>query len=852
MMKMKSLYVAPVLPEELSALREIAVNLWFSWNWEAVRLFIRIDAELWEETYQNPVAMLGKVSQARLKELAKDESFIANVDRISNQLKEYLDNKKWYQESYDDVTDMLVGYFCCEYGLDEGLPIYSGGLGILAGDHLKAASDLGIPMVGVGLLYRQGYFRQRLNADGWQLEDYPENDWYNMPVSLVKDDAGNSLIIKVDMGDKPVYAQIWCVKVGRINLYLLDTNFDANTPWAREITTQLYGGDRDMRVRQELLLGIGGYRALKALGLHPTVYHVNEGHSAFLLLERIRHWMQKENLSFKEAQEIVWSSNVFTTHTPVPAGNEQFDTALLKKYLEKTVSQLGISWDDFLRLGRIYPDDKNEQFGMTVWALRNSAFCNGVSRLHGHVSRKMWNSMWPNLPTSEVPITHITNGIHTRSWLSHDMGDLFESYLGPRFVLKPWQFDTWDRIERIPNIEIWRTHQRRRERLVFFGRKRLKRQLERRGAPHSEIVYADEVLNPHALTIGLARRFATYKRSNLLLRDKERLMKLIGDTDRPVQFIIAGKAHPQDIPGKEIIKDIIHSIREEPFRSHIVFIEDYDINVARYLVQGVDVWLNTPRRPLEASGTSGMKVACNGGLNCSILDGWWDEAFDPEVGWAVGNGEEYENLDYQDDVECKALFNCLENDLIPLFYDRDSSGIPKKWIEKMKTSMIRLGRTFNIHRMLQEYTEVLYLQAHSAGRVMITDSCERARAISAWRQKVRNTWNRVEIVKVDCTAEKGEIRVGDKIMFSIEARLGDLSPDDISVDVVCGLLDSRGNLEEGKVYMTHHLSEGADAIHHFTVEVPFWESGRHGYAVRISPYHPDLVRSFASEFISWG
>ncbi|MDX9755231.1 MAG: alpha-glucan family phosphorylase [bacterium] len=851
-MKLKSLYVAPVLPPELKPLRDIAMNLWFSWNWDAVRLFIRIDAELWEQTYQNPVAMLGRVSQARLKELARDESFVANVERVNTQLKEYLQSKKWYQENYSDSDGMKVAYFCCEYGLDEGLPVYSGGLGVLAGDHMKAASDLGIPIVGVGLLYRQGYFRQRLNADGWQLEDYPENDWYNMPVNLIKDEAGQPHVIHVTMGDKQVMAQIWCVDIGHVKLYLLDTNFEANSPWAREITTQLYGGDRDMRIRQELLLGIGGYRALKVVGYQPTVYHVNEGHSAFLLLERIRDLMENQHLSFKEAREIVWASNVFTTHTPVPAGNEQFDTDLLKRYLEPKVTRLGITWDDFVRMGRVNPDDKTELFGMTVWALRNSAFSNGVSRLHGHVSRKMWNGIWPNLPENEVPINHITNGIHTRSWLSHDMGDLFDSYLGPRFAQKPWQFDVWDRIERIPTIELWRTHQRRRERLVFFARKRLQRQLARRGAHHSELAAADEVLNPQALTIGLARRFATYKRSNLIFRDKERLRRLISNPEQPVQFIIAGKAHPQDIPGKEIIKDIIHSIREQPFRSHIVFLEDYDINVARYLVQGVDVWLNTPRRPLEASGTSGMKAAANGALNLSILDGWWDEAYDPEVGFAIGNGEEYQDHTYQDDVECKALFNCLENEIVPLFFDRDSSGIPRKWVDKMKSCISRLGRQFNVSRMLQEYTELLYLQAHSSGLAMQADGCERAKAISAWRQKVRATWNRVAITNVQVDMPRKDLQVGDKISFHVEARLGDLTPDDVEVDVFCGVMDSRGNLEDGKVYMTHHVEQAGGDVHKFSVDVPFWESGRHGYAVRVSPYHPDLVRSYASEFVVWG
>jgi starch phosphorylase len=432
------------------------------------------------------------------------------------------------------------------------------------------------------------------------------------------------------------------------------------------------------------------------------------------------------------------------------------------------------------------------------------------------------------------------------------MGDLFESYLGPRFSSKPWQFDVWDRIDRIPNVELWRTHQRRRERLVFFARKRLRKQLERRGAHHSELMAAEEVLNPHALTIGLARRFATYKRSNLFFRDKERLRRLIDDADRPVQFIIAGKAHPQDIPGKEIIKDIIHQIREDPFRSNIVFIEDYDINVARYLVQGVDVWLNTPRRPLEASGTSGMKAAANGVLNCSILDGWWDEGYDPEVGWSIGNGEEYEDHDYQDDVECKALFNCLENDIVPIFYNRDSSGIPRRWVEMMKHSISRLGRAFSIHRMLQEYTEMLYLRAHSSGKAMRDDSGERAKAIASWRDKIRAAWSDVGVVSISTSVEDDELQVGDDLTFTVEVKLGRLTPEDVSVDVLCGILDSCGNLENGKVYMAHHNEHDGNGTHSFTVDVPFWESGRHGYAIRVTPYHPDSARSYASEYVAWG
>lgn len=859
-MNIRPIYVAPTLPEELKTLKEIAMNLWFSWNWEAVRLFIRIDAELWEQVYQNPVAMLGKVPQERFKELAKDDSFVANVERVYADMKNYLKRSKWFERAFksdEDKSNFQVAYFSCEYGLDEGLPVYSGGLGVLSGDHLKSASDLGIPLVGIGLLYRQGYFRQRLNSDGWQMEEYPENDWYNMPVTLVKDEQGNAKTISVEMGSETVYAQLWKVQVGGTQLYLLDTNFANNSPWGREITTQLYGGDRDMRVRQELLLGIGGVRALRALGHNPTVFHLNEGHSAFLIIERIREMIETHKVTFWEAKEAVRHSNVFTTHTPVPAGNEQFDSMLLKKYLEKPVRQLGISWEDFLKFGRVFPDDSKELFGMTVFALRFSSFRNGVSKLHAKVSRNMWRDIWPNVPVDESPIIHVTNGIHTRSWLSHDMGDLLDSYFGPRFSLNPWDFDVWERVDRIPSVELWRNHQRRRERLVFFARKRLQSQLKRRNAIQQEIDSAEEVLNPHALTIGFARRFASYKRAHLLFHNIERLEKLLTDPERPIQVIIAGKAHPQDNPGKEIIKNIIHKIRKEPFRSHIVFIEDYDINVARYLVQGVDVWLNTPRRPLEASGTSGMKAAANGGLNVSILDGWWDEGFDPGVGWAIGGGEEHKDKDheYQDKIESEALYDCLEHEVIPMFYNRDTTGLPRDWIARMKASMRKLGQYFNTHRMLEEYTDKLYYPAHKEGKRMIENGGERAKDLAAWRKRILTMWGDVAIKNV--TASSRELNVDNVLSIAVQAYLGELKPDDVTVEVLFGTLDSKGEFEDHEVYQTDFVgpvqSESPTFnLYEFKVDIRCHESGQHGYAARIRPYHPYLIRNFSIEHVTWG
>ncbi len=851
-MKIRPFYVAPVLPDQLKPLKEIAMNLWFSWNWDAVRLFIRVDAELWEKVYQNPVAMLGLVPQARLKELAQDDSFLANLERVQADMRDYMERNKWYQRNYADVKDFQVAYFSCEYGLDEGLPIYSGGLGILSGDHLKSSSDMGIPLIGIGLLYRQGYFRQRLNSDGWQLEEYPENDWYNMPVVLETDAQGNPLIITVEMGDKLVRAQIWRVQVGNTRLYLLDTNFEDNTPWAREITTQLYGGDRDMRLRQELLLGIGGIRALRILGLNPSVYHLNEGHSAFLILERIRELVKNQGLTFHEAREVVRHSNIFTTHTPVPAGNEQFDSNLLKTYLEKFIKDLGVTWESFLNCGRVHPNNPEESFGMTVFALRYAMFRNGVSALHGQVSREMWKSIWPNVNVDEVPITHITNGIHSRTWLSHDFSDLFESYLGPRFVQNPWDYHIWERVDRIPDIELWRTHQRRRERLVFFARKRLRMQMERRHASQADIKAADEVLDPHALTIGFARRFASYKRANLLAHDLERLKKLLTNPERPIQIIFAGKAHPQDNPGKDIIKTIVHTIRQEPFRSHVVFIEDYDINVARYLVQGVDVWLNTPRRPLEASGTSGMKVAANGGLNVSILDGWWCEGFSPDTGFAIGHGEEYKDTDFQDYVESQALYDVLEREVIPLFYDRDATGIPRDWIKKMKASMSRLGRLFNTNRMIQEYTELLYLPAHKAGITLSAKGCERGKSLAAWRDRIRDLWGQVSIKNVETRHGNSELHLDETLSITVHTGLGQLMPEDVTVEVLCGRLDSKDEFENTTIFQTDFAGTEGSGEHLFKVDIPCRESGRHGFVVRIRPYHPDLIHKFSIEYVTWG
>src|SRR5579883_1293203 len=647
--------VLPCLPDRLRSLQTLAYNLWWSWNADAVALFRRINPDLFAALDHSPIRLLGATDQTRFEQLEHDDGFLAHMDRVAAALDHYLKAPTWFQETYSSDPDIRIAYFSAEFGIHESVPVYSGGLGVLAGDHLKSASDLGIPLMGVSLMYREGYFRQYLNVDGWQQERYPENDFFNLPLIAELNQDGSPVIVTVPFPGREVALRIWRIQVGRVPLYLLDANIPQNRPEDRNVTAQLYGGDQHTRIQQEVILGIGGIRALRAIGKEPTVCHMNEGHAAFVGLERIRILIEEQKLDFAAALEAVKAGTCFTTHTPVPAGNDAFPPGMIDQYLGDYYRQLGIDRWNFLALGRQHPGNEAEPFGMTVLAIKLSNTSNGVSKLHGAVSRKMWNEIWPTLPTGEVPIASITNGVHTQSWISPEIGQLFERYVGVQWEEKPTDFAIWRRVEQIPDAELWRTHERCRERLIALARTRLRAQLKRRGAPPAEVDAADEVLDPDALTIGFARRFATYKRGDLLFRDLDRLVAIMNSKDRPVQIIFSGKAHPQDRGGKELIQRVVQQARKPEFRKRVVFIEDYDMNVARYLVQGVDVWLNNPRRPLEASGTSGMKVVGNGGLNLSILDGWWVEGYDGDNGWAIGAGEEYTDLAYQDEIESRAL-----------------------------------------------------------------------------------------------------------------------------------------------------------------------------------------------------
>ena len=748
MPRVHAYHVIPRLPARLQCLNKLSLNLRWSWHHPTIELFRTLDPDLWEETGHNPRLILGRIDQRRLDELCGDEAFLAQLDRASANLDEYLAGAGWFAAAHPEAMGIRIAYFSAEFGLTECIPNYAGGLGILAGDHLKSASDLGLPLAGIGLLYQGGYFHQYLNADGWQQETYPINDFHKLPIQPVEDGPGKQLAVQVDFPGRRLAAQIWKAQVGRVPLYLLDTNVAENTADDRRVTGALYGGDRELRIQQEIVLGIGGMRALHALGIRPIVCHMNEGHSAFLGPERTRMIMEEFGFSYHEAREVAAAGSIFTTHTPVAAGFDRFDPPLVDKYFREYARSLGLGIEQFLAYGRQVPSDPGEPFNMAYLAARHSSYTNGVARLHGVVTRKMAQPMWAGYPLEEVPIGSVTNGIHTRSWISMEMSALLNRYLGPQWGEKPADTVLWQRIDRIPDQELWRVHEIRRERLVHYARSRLASQVRQRGGTDADITVAGGVLSPDALTIGFARRFATYKRATLLLRDMDRLKRILTDSKRPVQILLAGKAHPHDTEGKELIRQIIRFARDAQVRRSVVFLEDYDISVARYLVQGADVWLNTPRRPNEASGTSGMKLLANGGLNLSILDGWWDEAYDREVGWAIGSGEEYDNQEYQDQVESEALYHILENDVVPLFYDRDAAGIPRGWLAKMKASMKRLSPVFSTNRMVAEYAERFYFPA--ANRLIrLAGDKGRVRSLMEWRERLHAHGSEVKITQVD-------------------------------------------------------------------------------------------------------
>lgn len=850
MKTVKTFRIIPALTHRLQALATIAGNMWWSWNPNAIDLFRRLDIEGFGETGHNPTALLGKLNKKKLTELENDISFLSHLDRVEVELTTYLKARTWFQDNHEDKKDMGIAYFSAEYGLHESLPIYSGGLGVLSGDHLKSASDLGLPLYGVGLLYRQGYFRQYLSADGWQQEIYPENDFYNLPLSLEKDENDDPLLVEVELPDKILYAQVWRVNIGRIELFLLDANIERNGHEERMITSQLYGGDKETRIKQEMLLGIGGIRTLEKLELNIHVFHMNEGHSAFLALERIRCFMEKKGITLKEAIQIVQATNIFTTHTPVSAGIDRFDSKMVLRYLHPIQKKIGMTDDELLNLGSEHNGEDHQVFSMASLAIRLASYCNGVSKLHGKVSRKMWKNMWPNIPIEEIPIDYITNGIHIKSWMSDEMSRLFDRYIGPTWREQYRFDDLTNRVSSIPNSELWRSKERLRERLVTFARSKLKKNLVDTGAARSEIERADEVLDPEALTIGFARRFATYKRATLIFRDPKRLAGILNNKERPVQLIFAGKAHPQDMHGKEFIKEIIHLARKEEFHNRLIFIEDYDLNIARYIVQGVDVWLNTPQRPHEASGTSGMKVPINAGINLSILDGWWDEGYNRKNGWAIGHGEVYDDIEYQDRIEGEALLDLLEKDVVPAFYERGPDDLPRQWIEIMKNSMISVVPVFNTYRMVKEYMEKFYVHSYRNYKNLYENDFQKTRNLANWFRRIEKYWQEIRIHKI-YHEHTEDLTIGEEIEIKAEIQPGKLHRKEIRVELIYGLVGPHGEPVNTTFLGMKYLSKMDEETFLYSVKIRCDISGNFGYSVRVLPCNGDFPRKMEPGFITW-
>lgn len=695
-------------------LRVLAQNLWWTWHPEVISLFTDLDPHLWREVEHNPIAFVNQITPEQVEERASELVLHSRINYAFRRLSEYMElDKTWGKIHCGNINHRPVIYFSAEFGLHESMPIYSGGLGILAGDHLKSASDLGIPLIGVGLLYHQGYFSQRLNKDGWQEEDYINFETNRLPLQPVLNAAGEELVIRIDTRTIPLHAKVWQLLVGRVRLLLLDSNVEGNCTEDRELTSRLYGGDNRLRIRQELLLGIGGARALRQMNIVPGVLHLNEGHSTFAVLEEIRHIMEYDAIPFARAHRRVSQYTVFTTHTPVAAGHDRFPPELIEDHLGIFRERLGLSHEEFMALGRANPQDGTEPFCMTVLALKSTHRANGVSALHGHVSRMMWHHLWPERHESEVPIGHITNGVHVLSWLAPQMHQLFQTRLAQDWATRMVHPDIWEQVDDIDPGELWETHQSLKMRLIRFVRRRLRLQAERLGQD-DVLKNIDQILDPDVLTIGCARRFATYKRGDLILSQPERLIKLLADAKRPIQIVFAGKAHPRDEAGKELLQRIAQFSYGASSQHRVVFVENYDYNVARHLVQGVDVWLNNPQKPLEACGTSGQKVVLNGCLNLSVLDGWWHEAYDGRNGFAIGHGGMHNDAAVQYQRDADFLYETIEREVIPLYYERDGSGIPLLWVERMKHAIKTLGWRFNADRMVKDYAQRFYMPAAGA------------------------------------------------------------------------------------------------------------------------------------------
>ena len=841
--------VRPSLPPELASLAELAGNLRWSWHRPTRELFRWADPEAWEATRENPVELLGWLDEDRIAQLAEDEAFKAELARLHADLESYRTEERWAQAQ--DPQPPPVAYFSPEFGISHAMQTYSGGLGILAGDHLKAASDLGLDMVGVGLLYRHGYFRQNLDADGWQHERYPDLNPHGLPLTRLERD-GHPAKIEVRLADHQVACQIWRAEVGRVALLLLDTDLPENRPEDRTVTDKLYGGDREHRIRQELVLGIGGVRALdlaRELGevaVDPALYHSNEGHAGFLQLERVRRLVIAEALSFDEAIEASRASVLFTTHTPVPAGIDVFSRDLMQRYFTRYAADCGIDFDRLMALGQVEPTPGEGEFNMAVMGLRLSARANGVSQLHGKVARRMFAPLWPDLSEDEVPVTSVTNGVHAATWVGPEATAVYDRHLPRDWAHDP---DAWSDTAAIGDDELWRVRERARERLVSELRTWVRRQRERRGEPASTLTWTDEIFDPQALTIGFARRFAEYKRGNLLLSQPERLRALLLSTDRPVQLVFSGKAHPADERGKDIIRQLVHFSADPELRTRLVFVEDYDMDLARTLYAGVDVWLNNPRRPYEACGTSGEKAVLNGALHCSTLDGWWDELFDGENGFAIGSGEELPDVGQQDAADANALYDLLERQLVPTFYDRAEGPLPRRWLALVRRSLATLGGPVLASRMVQEYARDLYVPIAARAARLQTDDRRPARQLAAWLAKVQTHWDGVAIAEVDLDGGVGSL--GEVREVRVDVDLGELSPADVRVELLHGRVDADGALTTPTIEELAVDEAAGIGPATYRGQMRCGSAGEYGVAARVVPSHENLTTPLEVGRAAW-
>ena len=844
--------VNPQLPKRIEKLAEIANNLWWSWNTEFLRLFQKIDRDLWEESSKNPVKFLKNVSQERLEKASKDILFLKEYDKVVEDFDDYMNSKNtWFSNKYPENKKDLIAYFSAEYGLDETIPIYSGGLGILSGDHLKSASDLGIPLVAVGLLYKHGYFKQKINGYGQQETEYNGIDLYDLPINPVKDENGDELVIYVKFPKRRLYLKVWQINVGRVTLYLLDSDIEKNNAEDRDVTLKLYGGDQEMRIRQEIVLGMAGVSLLtKYLKLNPTVYHMNEGHSAFLILEIIKNIIKEKQVSFDVARDIASSKTVFTTHTPVPAGNDIFPIALVEKYFKEFWPRLGIDREEFLRLGMKPGIDLDDGFNMGILALKIAGKKNGVSKLHGAVSRELFSDIWPNISANESPITYVTNGIHTCSWLAPRLKELYNKYLMPYWQDNMYQDYVWEKIKNIPDEKLWNVHTDRKIKLIKFVKDSTMQRLRRAGYSYEEINEITSKLSPDKLTIGFARRFATYKRATLIFKDLERITQILNNEDRPVQIIFAGKAHPADKEGQDLIK-YIHEISMMPqFKGKIFLLENYNIAMSRYLISGVDVWLNNPRRPMEASGTSGQKASVNGVINFSVLDGWWAEGYTQTNGWTIGTNAEYDSYEAQDMADSQSMYRTLEEKIIPTYYEKDKNGLSKKWLELMKNSIITTGGKYSTARMLVDYTNKLYMPLCNLTKKYYED-IDNVAAYNSWKKDLYVNWKDVKITQVD-NLDNITIDAGNNIEVGCEVELPNIDVEKVIVEAYYGKILENGIVEDINIIpMTLTEQDEENRKYYFTTKIELTTGGNYGYTFRVMPRHDMLLDSANLNLIKW-